>query len=108
MSARIIKLVQGVHMGLGHTGLSYFLKKNAKLEVESMDEENLVMCINKAGDKLKVIGGKGTVIGYLRSPKGHKLMVDALQYLPKTFGANGFDYDAACKKALEKRLGTVF
>ena len=92
-------------MGLGHDGLRTFLKKYAKLDLDSLEEGDLVMCINKHGDKLKVIGHRGLVLGYLKMPGNAKIMKEALQWIPNTFGGSGFDYDAACKKVLEKRLG---
>lgn len=104
MSARIRLLVEGVHMGLGHDGLAKLLKKQLKIEVSELNPGDLVMVLNRRGDKLKVIGTRGLVIGYLRMPDGNRIMKDALQYLPATFGAKGFDYDTACKAALESRL----
>ncbi len=104
MSARIRKLVENVHMGLGHEGLAKLLKR-AGINVNSLAEGDLIMCLNTKGDKLKVIGGRGLVIGYLRMPRSQRIMKEALQYIPRTFGASGFDYDAACKTSLEKRLG---
>lgn len=91
-------------MGLSHDGIAKLLKKKLKLDVVDLAGSDLVMVINRRGDKLKVIGAKGLVIGYLRMPDGNRIMKDALQYIPATFGAKGFDYDAACKTALEARL----
>lgn len=92
-------------MGLGHDGLRVFLKKYAKIDLENLGEGDLVMCINKHGDKLKVIGHRGLVLGYLKMPGNTKIMREALQFIPQTFGGAGFNYDSACKQVLEKRLG---
>lgn len=101
---RIKKVVQGVHMGLGHEGLADLLKKEAKLDVQALEPGELVLCLNTHGDKLKVLGHKGLVVGYLRLPGQQRIMMDALQHIPATFGGDGFNYDAACRKALEKRF----
>jgi hypothetical protein len=100
----ILKVVEGVHMGLGHEGLKTLLKKHADVDVNKLTDGDLIMCLNTHGDKMKVIGCNGLVIGYLRMPNGHKIMKEALQFIPKTFGSGGFSYDAAVKQALETKL----
>lgn len=72
--------------------------------MHKLSEGELVLCLNKHGDKMKVIGCKGLVLGYLKMPDKQRIMFEALQFLPQTFGATGFSYDAACKKALESRF----
>lgn len=102
---KIIKLVENVNMGLGHIGLAKLMKE-AKIDVSKLDGSDLIMCLNGCGDKLKVLGCKGLVVGYVRMPNRQKIMKEALQFLPRTFGASGFDYDAACREALAERLNT--
>lgn len=102
--ARIFRLFLDTHMGLGHTGLCELAQK-AKINVNSLAEDDLLMFLNKHGDKMKLLGAQGRVIGYLKLPDRRPIMKEALQYIPKTFGSSGFDYDAACLKALQKRLG---
>ena len=101
---KILKLFQNIHMNLGHDGLIKLSKQN-KVDVYKMENGDLLMFINKRGDKLKVLGPFGRVVGYLKMPNGQRIMMEALQYIPHTFGASGFDYDKACVKALEKRIG---
>lgn len=108
MRPRIRKLVQGVHMGLGHDGLKVFLEQHADIDITTMSGNDLVMCMNSKGDKLKVIGCKGRVFGYLKMPKGQRIMAEAMRYIPETFGASGFDYDQACRRALAERFGSRF
>jgi hypothetical protein len=88
-------------MGLAHEGLRLLIKKNFKVDVGTLAADELVLCLNHKGDKLKVVGGHGLVIGYIRAPGGQKLMRDALRFLPATFGGQGFDYDRAVKMAIE-------
>jgi hypothetical protein len=107
MRPRIRKLIQGVHMGLGHDGLKVFLQEHADIDISAMHGNDLVMCLNGKGDKLKVIGCKGMVFGYLKMPRGQKIMGEALRYIPETFGHSGFDYDAACMRALTSRMGAT-
>lgn len=110
MSKRIAKLVQGVHMGLGHDGLRKLLAKpvergGADLDLDALAPNDLVMCLNGHGDKMKVIGHKGLVLGYLKMPNKQRIMREAIQYIPSTFGAGEFNFEAACRRAIEERLG---
>lgn len=109
-AAKIRKLITGVHMGLGHDGLRALLAKpankgGASLNLDDLRTGDLVMVLNTAGDKLKVIGHKGLVIGYLKMPNKAKITLDALKFIPETFSGQGFDYDAACRKSLDERFG---
>lgn len=103
MRPKILKLFLDVHMGLSHDGLAKIAFKN-KVKLQELSEEDLLMFLNKAGDKMKILGAQGKVIGYLRLPMKRRIMKEALQYIPQTFGSSGFDYDAAVSVALEKRL----
>lgn len=92
-------------MGLGHKGLSD-LAKASKVNPDKLGDKDLLMFLNKAGDKLKILGAQGKVLGYLKMPSNRPIMREALSYIPLTFGADGFDYESACKMALEKRFPT--
>ena len=102
---KIIQLICDVNMGLGHPGLTLMMQKRFKIDLAKLSDDKLVMFLNGKKDKLKVIGKQGMVLGYLRMPHSRKIMLEAIQYLPQTFGGAGFNYDAALKKALEARLG---
>lgn len=105
MSApKICKLFLDIHMGLSHDGLGRVAAR-AKVKLDTLEDGDLLMFCNRKGDKMKVLGARGKVIGYLRMPDGNKIMRDSLQFIPHTFGATGFNYDAAVSMALEKRLG---
>ena len=104
MSTNIVLLIDNVHMGLGHDGLTKLAKK-FKRDPMSLGQGELLMFLNRKRDKLKIMGHRGLVLGYLKMPGGNRIMLDAIQYIPKAFGARGeIDYDSALKKALETRL----
>jgi hypothetical protein len=105
---KIKLLIRNVNMGNGHLGLAALARK-FKVDLEKIDGQDVVMFLNTAGDKLKIVGAKGTVIGYLRMPKGRRIYLEAIQWLPQTFHASGrIDYDSALKKALKSaRLAIV-
>lgn len=104
MKPRIKKLFLDIHMGLGHDGLAAIARKG-HIKIDELSDSDLVMFINKANDKMKVLGGGGRVVGYLRMPDRARISLEALAYIPHTFGAEGFNYDAALKMSLEKKLG---
>lgn len=101
---KILQVIENVHMGLGHQGLALLCKTKFKLDLNKLEDGTLVMFINRDKNKLKIIGHQGIVLGYLRMPHERKIMMEAIQYLPQTFGATGWNYDEALKKALESRL----
>jgi hypothetical protein len=90
-------------MGLGHLGLTKLALKFKK-NPERMDPTELLLFLNTSLDKLKIMGGNGKVIGYLKLPNGRKINLQALQYIPQAFGVNGFDYDAALEMAVQSQL----
>lgn len=104
---RIRKLVEGVHMGLGHDRLAKLIKRKADIDVYELTDSDLIMCLNSHGDKMKILGCRGLVLGYLKMPNKQKIMKEALQFIPRTFGSGGFDYNAACRDALEQRFATM-
>jgi hypothetical protein len=101
---KIIFLLVDVNMGLGHPGLIALARKN-KVNPETTKDGHLLMFLNRKRDKLKMLGHQGIVLGYLRMPKGQQIMLEAIQYLPRAFGADGaINYDQALKTVLESRL----
>lgn len=102
---KIIQLVVDVNMGLGHPGLIEVARK-FNLDATQLGDSDLLMFLNRDRSKLKILGKQGIVLGYLRMPGSQKIMLEAIQYLPQTFGGAGFNYDEALKKALAERLVT--
>jgi hypothetical protein len=102
--ARVKYVINGVHMACQHAGLAALLKKETKIDIKTLSPDDIVICINSRGDKLKMFAGSGLVVGYLKMPGGQKIFKEAVQYIPQAFGSSGLDFDKACKLALEKRL----
>lgn len=90
-------------MGLGHDGLRRLAIKGS-VNLDALASDDLLMFLNKRGDKLKVVGAQGRVLAYLKMPGGQRIMREALQYIPATFGHSSFDYSSACSKVLHERL----
>lgn len=102
MNRKILRVVNGVSMALGHDGLRLVIKKETGIDVQTLGDTDIIICINAAQDKLKAIGGGGLALGYLRMPRERKLMKEAIQFLPRVFGGDGFTYDDACKEAMSQ------
>jgi hypothetical protein len=101
---KIILLIDNVNMGLGHPGLTALARKFKK-DPATLKDGELLMFLNRKRDKLKMMGHQGIVLGYLRMPKGRQIMLEAIQYLPKAFGAQGeINYDRALHTVLSDRL----
>ena len=96
---KIKTIIADVHMGLGHEGLGRIYHKKENARVTDLKDGEIVVFINRGNDKIKMLGSKGIVLGYIREPNGRKLMKEAIQYLPQTFGGEGFNYDKACELA---------
>lgn len=90
-------------MGLSHVGLAKISEKFGT-KVEQLGGDSLLMFLNSKGDKLKILGKQGQVLAYLRTKNGQKLALDAIQYIPQTFGGGSFNYEAALQTALNKRF----
>lgn len=103
---KIKRLFLNVNMGLGHNGLAS-VARDHKIEPSALGDEELLLYINRRMNKLKILGGGGLVIGYYRTRGEEKMMLEAIQYLPQTFGAKGFDYNAAVEKALKTRFAAI-
>jgi len=99
---RICKLFFDVNMALGHDGLAELAKK-AGVKLDLLDTGDLLMFLNRKGTRLKVLGAQGKVVGYLRMPDNRPIMREALQFIPQTFGSEGFDYTHACRIALSHK-----
>jgi hypothetical protein len=99
---RLVRVLTGVDMRQRHHGLALTIHKVAGIDVRLMDGGDMIACINASETILTVIGGGGAVLGTLKMPHGRKLMREAVQFIPKVFGGDGFTYDDACREALNK------
>lgn len=104
MKPSIKKVFENVHMGLGHIGLAKLIEKESGIKVEKLAQGDLILCLNRRGDKLKMLGHQGMVLAYLKMPQGQRIMKEALQFIPATFGGTKFDYDLAVRRAISLRL----
>ena len=104
MTPRIVAAIDNVNMGLGHDGLTLIAKK-FKIDLKTLVEGDLVLFLNRGKDKLKVLGPDSVVLGYIKMPKGRRIPLDAIQWLPKTFSSSGsINLEAAIEKSVKKAM----
>ncbi len=103
---RLLRVVDNVHMGLGHEGL---IKLARRLSVPTeLGQGELLMFLNRAKDKLKILGSEGRVVAYLKMPRGERIRLEALQYIPRTFSVTGrIDYNDALRQSLLNIMGST-
>lgn len=102
--SRIVAAVSNVSMSLGHDGLVSICKQ-LKINPDTMKDGDLVLFVNRARNRLKLLGPQGIVLGYLKMPNEQRLPLEAVQYIPRTFTANGrVNLGAAVEAYLVDRL----
>jgi hypothetical protein len=106
MSKIIVRaVIQDVHMGLGHSGLSDVIrahKKKNKLFAEVMKTDGgMVLFLNASRTAAKLFYENGEVIGYLRMQS--KLTAENIDLIPRTFGGS-LEYSSAVKNAFKALL----
>lgn len=100
----IIAAIDNVNMGSGHDGLALVAKK-FKVPVGSLGANEVILFLNRAKDKLKILGAQGMVLGYVRMPQGRRLPLDAIQYIPQCFSNDGrLDIESAISKSVTKAM----
>jgi hypothetical protein len=101
---RFVTVFNNVHMGMGHTGLAK-MARDARCNPANLEQGELILFLNRKKDKLKIMGGNGLVLGYLRLEGNRRIDMNALQFIPQTFGADGaVNYNMALRKTLSRIL----
>lgn len=101
--SKLLMIFDNVNMGRSHDGLTEIAKR-WKVDPHQLQAGELLLFINRARDKIKVFA-PNNVIAYYRAPKGTRVDMQALQYIPRAFTKSGkIDYDEALKKVLQEKL----
>lgn len=104
MTPRIKAVVDNTSMSLSHDGL-FLVAKKLKIDMRSLENQELIVFLNRAKTRMKVVGQSGNLIGYIRMPDNRRIPLEAIQYLPQTFSAGGkIDIEAAIGKSVTDRL----
>lgn len=86
--------LRGSHKNLQKTALAY------KLDLAELQENEAVIFINKKRTLMKC-AVKGNTFSFTR--RDH-IDLEVVEYLPRYFGGDGFDYDGALEESLNTRL----
>ena len=101
---RIRAVVDNCNMALSHDGLNAVAVK-LKVDPAKLERNELIVFLNRAKTRMKVLGGGGAVIGYVRMSDKSRIPLEAIQYLPEVFSNSGkIDINQAVEKLLVTRL----
>lgn len=101
---KIILAVSNVSMNLGHDGLNKIAGKFG-VEFENLQPGDCALFLNTQRDKLKIVGAKGIVLGYLKMPKGQRMPLEAVQYVSQAFSSDGtVNLDKAIRTHVAEKL----
>lgn len=102
MKLKIKRVIGNVHMGQNHVGL-----KTQALEVgedpATLSQGEMLVFLNGKRTKMKILDSSGNVLGYYSHPTG-RIPLEAIHFIPKAFGAKGFDMPRAIKLMLQHKL----
>ena len=101
---KILRCLMGADLRCGHEGLKLQIARQ-KLDLSTLEEGDLVVFINNARDKIKVFASGPNLFAYYRAPKGSKIDLKAIQYIPRAFQYRGLiDYEQSLKEMLEREV----
>lgn len=94
-------------MGNGHDGLNRVIavhkRKNPLFAKTLQIEAGLILFLNRARTKCKLMGENQAVMGYCRLPGGAKLTQKAIDQIPAVFGGS-LEHSKATQRALKALL----
>lgn len=99
---RIIRYFPDSDLRCGHEGLREVAKKNGVDPWELAPGEFLVFA-NHLKNKMKIYA-PGNVIAYLKSPDNRRIDLDVVRLIPRFFNGTQFNYDAAVKSMVLKKM----
>lgn len=110
-AGRVIQYYSNVSMSNGHDGLTQLVmdsQKNVRadnrLYPSQLEPGQYLVFTNKARDKMKVLAANN-VLAYVRLPKGERIDLRTIQYIPHAFTARGsVNYDEALKRVVEQAM----
>ena len=98
-------VVENVHMAYQHRGLKELLKKDCGVDLLKLKAEEICLMVNRDRSAVKAIGYGGSVLGYLRLPKGDVLKINSVRAISEAFGGSGFIFSEQTRKKLAQVLG---
>jgi hypothetical protein len=108
---KLMHIFWDADMRCRHAGLAARAKKDAGINIQKLNPEQLLVFVNTRMNMLAVLGGvnekeSNGVLAVYKSPGGRKLYAGALKYIPASFGSNGeINMNEATRKALLDKLG---
>lgn len=101
---QIVYFAPDTNLRCGHDGLAEIARKSKhKITVETLLPGEYLIFTNRARTALKMYAC-GNVIAHLKMPKGQKLNMETIQYIPCFFNGTKIDYNGALAAAMKKQF----
>lgn len=101
--AKIISYFPDTNLRSAHDGLRKIAKSAGK-NIDNIEPGNFMLFVNKSQNILKAFGANNAIL-HVKTKTGARFDFDAIKMLPSLFGASGgFDYGAALRESLIKKL----
>lgn len=107
---RLIHFFPETNMANRHDGLSK-IAADEGIDISDLSDGDMLIFLNKAATMIAIIAGVGEeeitygVLATYKSPvRGQRIDLNALRYIPQTFGGGKIRMDAALREALVERL----
>lgn len=101
MRKRVVRVIHGVNMGLEHEGLRALMKE-AKINLDRLPPDELILCINRPQTACKVIAAQGQVLGYLRMSDNSKITMNHIAGISEAFGGERLKMQSDQSKFLKQ------
>lgn len=97
---KIARVFLDVHMGQNFQGLTKLMMKE-KIDARSLGFGDFVIFLNRACTAFKLLAGNSYLVYYKN--KG-KIPLEAIQYLPASFGGSELEFNKAIEKSLRAKV----
>lgn len=97
----IARVFLDVHMGMNFDGLSRLMIKE-KLDIRKLGKGDFVIFLNRKCTAFKILAGNSYLVYYKN--KNRKIPLEAIQYLPASFGGDEFEFNKAVEKSLRAKI----
>jgi hypothetical protein len=106
----VLEIFHDVNLINSHDGLAEWARANSsgRVKPDKLKPGQFLIFINVKRDAVKVMVGvdeldSRNIVAHYKSPHG-RLEMQAIKYIPRAFGAAGFNWNNALRLALEEML----
>src|ERR1700722_7133787 len=96
----IARVFLDVHMGQNFQGLTRLMVKE-KIDPRKLGVGDFVIFINRKSTGFKLMAGNSYLVYY---KSNRQIPLEAIQYLPASFGGSEFEFNKAIEKMLKSKV----